>query len=277
MVLLPPPSWCRSVAQKGILLPGSSPLAPSLVQRYPFMVEIFLKPLPIKFSLITPTIYVTHFILEELIKTTNYCSDCSQEADYHYHILILLIRKLRQCDLLRTTAQSPCQTTQVSSLLCGLPCGAKSTSVGYKWRNTLVSPVFLPEFSKTNSWEHRAVKSLSLCFLLMFWLNFPLLPQHPWQKRRLFSKAARSFGYGSDAAVSRWLPGAFWVGAEWSHPRMYAEMSYPCHCGHAATPDLRDCHQHPGRLKEDAKVNAGTRAMKTMSVRLPVLCWASNL
>lgn len=151
MVLLPPPSWCRSVAQKGILLPGSSPLAPSLVQRYPFMVEIFLKPLPIKFSLITPTIYVTHFILEELIKTTNYCSDCSQEADYHYHILILLIGKLRQCDLLRTTAQSPCQTTQVSSLLCGLPCGAKSTSVGYKWRNTLVSPVFLPEFSKTNS------------------------------------------------------------------------------------------------------------------------------
>lgn len=33
----------------------------------------------------------------------------------------------------------------------------------------------------------------------------------------------------------------------------------------------------PGHLKEDAKVNGGSQAMTAMSVRLPVLCWASNL
>lgn len=44
-----------SVAQKGLLRPGSSPLPPSFVQRY-----------PIKFNLITLTIYMTYFISEEL-------------------------------------------------------------------------------------------------------------------------------------------------------------------------------------------------------------------
>lgn len=49
-------------------MPGSSPPIPSLVQRHLLVIEILLKPLTIKLSLITLTIYVTYFILEELIK-----------------------------------------------------------------------------------------------------------------------------------------------------------------------------------------------------------------
>lgn len=57
-----------SATQKGSLVPQSSPPIPSLVQRHLLVIEILLKPLPIKLSLITLTIYVTYFILEELIK-----------------------------------------------------------------------------------------------------------------------------------------------------------------------------------------------------------------
>lgn len=49
-------------------MPGSSPQTPSLVLRHLFMIEIFLKPLPIKPNLITLTIYLMYFISEELIK-----------------------------------------------------------------------------------------------------------------------------------------------------------------------------------------------------------------
>lgn len=41
------------VTQKGILIAGPGPPPPSPVQRYHFMIENFLKPLPIKFTLIT--------------------------------------------------------------------------------------------------------------------------------------------------------------------------------------------------------------------------------
>ena len=223
-------------------------------------------PLPIKFSFIILTIYVTHFILEELMK-----------ADYHYHILILFIGKLRQCDLCTTTDWSPCQTTQVSSMLGGFPYGAKSTSAAYKWRNTLVSPVFLLEISKRNSWEHRAVKCLSLCFLFMFWLNLPLLPQHPWQERRLLSKGSEVFwvwkGCTSLPVTSRGFLSWGWANSS----KDVCEMSYPCGHGRAAAPDLCDCHQHLGRSKEDAKVNGKIQATKMMSARLSVPCWAPNL
>lgn len=46
-----------SVTQKSLLRPGSGPLPPSLVRRY-----------PIKFRLITLTIYMTYFISEEIKK-----------------------------------------------------------------------------------------------------------------------------------------------------------------------------------------------------------------
>lgn len=61
-------SLCCSATQKGSLGPGSSPPTPSGVQRHLFMIEILPKPLPIKLILTTLTIYVTYFILEELIK-----------------------------------------------------------------------------------------------------------------------------------------------------------------------------------------------------------------
>lgn len=91
------------------------------------MIEIILKPLPIKPS----WIILTYLILEDLIKP----QITVHSAPQRQMVIITsssLIGKLRQC-VFRTTEWSLCQTTQVSSVLCSLPCGTKS-SAGYKGR-----------------------------------------------------------------------------------------------------------------------------------------------